>query len=420
MIVLALLFGLFTFLSLNWHSHSPAFTYHSEIWADRAGYHMYLPAAINHHFDPSKFPEGIDKRTGNGFQLDSVPGRISTKYTCGIALLRLPFYLIGDLFRPDAEAPLTGFSAIDHVMVDVASAFYGALGLVLLWGLLLRRSSPTAATLAVFGVLAGTNLLYYVIADPGMSHSYSFFLFALFMFLIERGIAKGWTKRMAVCVGTTAGLIVLIRPTNVVLLPVGMYLISGSWDTMVAQCKAFLRPSFVISALVPSTSILLLQFLYWQYLYGVPVVWSYGSEGFTNWKNPQLLRFWFAPYNGLFAYAPFLLITLLASLLPANGRPSERTSAWIVLVVVSYLSASWFSTFGCGFGARTFVEYTTVLAFPMATMFRKESRIRWPLIAALGLCTAYTLKLMYSYDSCWFGETWDWSLFRRLLFGPFK
>jgi len=416
-----LLFGLFTFLSLNWHSHAPKFNYHSEIWADRAGYHVYLPATINYGFDASNFPKGLDKKTGYGFSVDSIPARIFTKYTCGVALLRLPFYLIGDLFRSEPSIEPAGFTELDHAMVDVAASFYGAAGITLLWILLRRRYGRRPATLASFGMLAGTNLLYYIVADPGMSHVYSFFLFALFLFLLARVSAHGWTVGCAMMLGATAGLTILVRPTNLVFLPIGAFLMLGTWQSAKTRARAFTQPAFLLPALVSGAAILVPQMLYWYYLYGVPVAWSYGSEGFTQWASPHFIPFWFAPYNGLFTYAPLLLVVLLISLPAMFKKKVEALTAWTAFIVVSYMSAAWFSwTFGCGFGARNIVEYTTILAFPIAVTVQSAGRSRWVIIGAIILCSAYTLKLMYSYDSCWFGTTWDWPMFSRILLGPFK
>src|SRR5680860_135802 len=84
--------GILLFLTFNRHSKSKDLDYHSEIWADKAGYYVYLPAAIKYKFNPVNFPDSIDVKTGNGFMLDYEHKKIRTKYTCGVALMQLPFF----------------------------------------------------------------------------------------------------------------------------------------------------------------------------------------------------------------------------------------------------------------------------------------------------------------------------------------
>ena len=41
------------FLTFNKHSKSGYYNYHSEIWADKAGYYVYLPAVFKFNFNPN-------------------------------------------------------------------------------------------------------------------------------------------------------------------------------------------------------------------------------------------------------------------------------------------------------------------------------------------------------------------------------
>jgi hypothetical protein len=88
---LTFILGFFIFLSLNRHSKSGIQNYHSEIWADKAGYYIYLPAFFIYNFQVDGLPAEIDKKTGNGFIVRD--GKIITKYTYGVALLQAPFFI---------------------------------------------------------------------------------------------------------------------------------------------------------------------------------------------------------------------------------------------------------------------------------------------------------------------------------------
>ncbi|MFZ1618521.1 MAG: hypothetical protein WAT41_14330 [Flavobacteriales bacterium] len=416
-----LIFGACVFLSLNWHSHSPKFTYHSEIWADRAGYHVYLPAVFDYNFDPKAFPDGIDRRTGSGFYLDSIPGRVVTKYPCGEAMLRVPFYLIGKALRSPEDPLGAGFTMVDHAMVDVAASFYGVLGLLLLFWTLTKRIKNSAALASLFAILTGTNLLFYLIGDPGMSHVYSFFLFSAFIFAIQ-DVDKPRPKAMHnILLGMLAGLIVVTRPTNIFFIPLAFVVTALSWADLVARIKSFVLPRHLLPFIAGATIMCIPQMLYWQYAFGTPIKWSYGQEGFVNALDPQVIKFWFAPHNGLFPYSPIIALVLVGGSRYSRSMKLPVLGAWLTFLLVSYIGASWFAwAFGCGYGSRNFVEYGAIFAFPLGYLL--DQRTKWhKVISILVLaCCIISLKLTFSSAICWFGTDWDWSMYLHFIFGPFE
>ena len=414
-----LLFGLSIFLSLNWHSHFGKFNYHSEIWADRAGYHVYLPATFDYHFDVTAFPKGIDERTGNGFLLDSIPGKVITKYPSGEALLRIPFYLIGKLIRSSDDPNGPGFTMVDHAMVDIAASFYGVFGLLLLFLILRERTTDGIALATVLAILTGTNLLFYMIGNPGMSHAYSFFLFAAFIFAYERFIRTGWSIRRSLLLGLLAGLIVVTRPTNILFIPIAFAVSASTWADVVERYKQLLRANFLLPFLLAAFIMCVPQMAYWQYAFGTPVKWSYGHEGFSNLLAPNIIPFWFAPANGLFPYSPLLLVVLLFGSFHRKVTRMSIAATWLAFLLISYLSASWFAWgFGCGFGSRNFVEYGALFTFPLATLLHAPTMSRKMISLVVLACCIYTLKLTFSCAVCWFGADWDWSMFFNFLSGP--
>lgn len=414
-----LIFGLCIFLSLNWHSHFDKFNYHSEIWADRAGYHVYLPAAFDYDFDPAAFPKGIDVRTGNGFYLDSIPGKVVTKYPSGEALLRIPFYLLGKLLRPADDPNGAGFTLVDHAMVDIAASFYGVLGLLLLFLVLKQRVRDPVALTSVFAILTGTNLLFYMIGDPGMSHVYSFFLFAAFIFVHEKLIRNGVSTGWSLLLGLLAGLIIVTRPTNIVFIPIAIAISASSWADVATRTKTLLNTRFVLPFLLGAILMCIPQMAYWQYAFGTPVKWSYGGEGFINFLSPQFIPFWFAPANGLFPYSPLILVILLLGPFRRKTMGMSIGSVWLAFLIVSYLCASWFAWgFGCGFGSRNFVEYGVLFAFPLSSLLNVPFKDRKVTTLIVLACCIWTLKLTFTCAVCWFGTDWDWHMFLNFLTGP--
>ena len=120
-IVSLFFFGITLFLTFNKHSKSGYFNYHSEIWSDKAGYYVYLPAALNYNFNANNFPDSIDIKTGHGFRLDKANGKVVTKYTYGVALMQLPFFCMAKLLAEPLNMKNNGFSPIYHWSINIAS-----------------------------------------------------------------------------------------------------------------------------------------------------------------------------------------------------------------------------------------------------------------------------------------------------------
>lgn len=420
-IVCILLFtGVLIFLAFNMHSKSGYFNYHSEIWADKAGYYVYLPATINYNFDASLFPDSIDIKTGNGFQLDTLQNKIHTKYFCGVAILESPFYLIANTVASSLGQEANGFSPIYHWSINIAAVFYLVLGFYFLVKFLQRKYSNKVIFPALLAIFLGTNLYYYAIDDTGMSHVYSFFLFSLFLFSIQRTeYLKSTGFIRLFFLGILVGLIVLVRPSNILFLSSYLFLDLMHPKEILERLKRLMHPNIFLPILIGSVLIFIPQLVYWNYLTGSPFYYAYTDEGF-NWTNPQLIKLWFAPRNGLFLYTPFFIILLFSTiyyLLKGNKN------GWFIIflfLIISYVFSCWSTwSFGCSFGSRNFVEYLSIFSIPLTFLFQKLITKKWYYslflsIIIIALIIA-NLKMIYSFDECFYGDhSWDWEFYLKL------
>jgi hypothetical protein len=121
------------FLSLNMNSKYKVFTYKSTMWADAAGYFMYLPVSLIYQWDYDALPPGIDTLTGSGFYMLQDKKVVFTKYTSGIAVLQLPFFVAAHLYAKMSGAEASGFSQTYVNGMLFSGVFYLLLGLYLLY-----------------------------------------------------------------------------------------------------------------------------------------------------------------------------------------------------------------------------------------------------------------------------------------------
>ena len=181
------LFSLAVNLSFSYHSGKGYFNWKSEIWSDRAGYYIYLPATFYYHWDLKKVPAKMDEKTGYGFRYDTVNHKILTENTYGISLLLSPFFIGVHFITKVFHIPQDwAFAPIYHHMADVAAVFYLVFGLILLRRFLLGYVSEPASYITVFLLFAGTGLFYYSIAASLMPPVFTFFLSAVFLFFLKK------------------------------------------------------------------------------------------------------------------------------------------------------------------------------------------------------------------------------------------
>ncbi|WP_139924353.1 hypothetical protein [Hymenobacter sp. DG01] len=419
-----LLYGLLIFLALNRHSKARPFTYHSEIWADKAGYYVYLPAAFVYDFDARAFPDSLDTATGNGFRLQRTTGKVETKYSYGVALLEAPFWAVAHAFTADKS----GFSKAEHKAIDVAAATYFVLGLWLLTATLRRYFSGLITGLSVTLLVVGTNLWYYGIRETGMSHVFSFCAFALLLYLLTRRTGPAWYERGAawghvVAIAATVALISVLRPLNMVFaLPLLLWPVREgvAWP---AQVRGLLQGRVLGLLLLAGVVLWLPQLAYYHYLRGSWLMYSYGQEGFPNALSPKLAALWLAPRNGSFLYNPVLLLVLPGCLLLARTSGRRAGLALGLWAGASYFYAAWWDYgLGCSYAGRGFVELYPVLAWPLAAavayLWQRPQWLRWSAGALLVLALAYNMRVSVRYDGCFYGtHEWDWPAYRQLLLG---
>lgn len=426
-LLLILLTGMLLFLTFNRHSRSGMYNYHSEIWGDKAGYYVYLPATFIYSFDASRFPPGIDTATGNGFRLDLLDNRVVTKYTCGVAVMLSPLFLATHAIAGALDAPRDGFSMPYHKMIDVAGVIYLMAGIILWYRVLRKYFSQQVSILTITALFLGSNLYYYAVDETGMSHVYSFFLFSLYLFAIQRIFSGPDPKlKWIILTGVSAAMIVLVRPVNAVFLPVILFLDATSREEISRRISSLIKWQHLLILLFIGLLVLLPQLLYWHHTYNQFLMYTYQGEGFTNLASPALTRYLFSTNNGLILYNPILLFSICGMILMLIRRNENGRMAAVLFLVVIYLFSSWWNWYyGCGFGNRSFTEYTSIMAIPfgyqMNTILQHRWKtLKWLWIIILCILVIMNLKMIYSWDGCWYGSTWDWDRFFKLLIAPPK
>jgi len=395
------------------YNDAPIGHWQSEIHNDKAGYYVYLPATFIHGFHYSDDLEEVRAKL-SGFKF--IDGKLYTKYPMGVAVLVLPFFLVAHLAALSGAGPADGFSAVYYEMTYFASVFYFMLGVLFLFKFLRKRFTMQTTLITLALVVLATNAYYYGLRDPLFSHIYSFFLFSLLLWLAEILWEKPTTKKFLLA-AVVSGMIFLVRPLNIIFLPVLLFLGLSSFGDFKNRLRFIFRPVNFAGFILLFFLVILPQLLYWRFLSGSLFFYSYGDEGFIYWNSPKVKEVLFSPNNGLLLYSPAYLLMFAGMVVMIFRREADRWVVPAIILLLGYMVSSWHSFhFGCGFGQRSFVDFLPLMAIPAASLVRWLSGIARPVfLTFLIVITAYlvyvSLSISTIYPKCYVKGFWDWEAY---------
>lgn len=314
----------------------------------------------------------------------------------GTAICEAPFFFIAHSYALITEPEKAdGYTPPYWLAIVFGGVCWVAAGLWFLRKLLLRYFSDHVTTITLLLIGFATNLYFYVVMSAGMSHTYSFALFCILAYLCDEWVRSG-RKYMAALIGIVSGIIVLVRPTNALVLL--MPLCWGLKDMNIKQLLGFYKrqSAGIVAAVLLFGLLLLVQLSYWKYVTGNWLVYSYGGEHF-NFSDPQLFNGLFSYAKGWFVYTPVALVAV-AGLWPLYRR--NRALALLLLLHLSlsvYLVFSWAQwSYGGSFGCRPLIEVFGLLALPLAalidaTLKKRKLMLTIPLFIFLSFVTVLNM-----------------------------
>lgn len=425
------------------------------LWSDGEGYYMYLPATFI--YGDWKAWDGKDGLHQIACCKVDESGNVVTRYTYGVALMQTPFFLAGDFwaeFKNETKMPppadwgkptdaqwsteinlrkysearghQTGFSDPYALAILVGAAFYMALGLWFLKRALRRIFRQEVAVATTGLIFLATNLFYYTAGEGSMSHVYSFCLFAAVLYHLPEWLReKTWGRSLLL--GLCFGLILLIRPTNLMLalmFPLwGVASLTGLKSRLGDLVRSWKKVAIMVFA---AALVVVPQGFYWHNAFGSWIVWSYGDEGFSNWMRPEMLKVLFSYQNGLFLYTPIMLLAMLGLVWAWKKRNMNAPLILLLFVLATYTFGSWWAWwFGGAFGHRCYVEFYALLAIPLAVVVQRFFDAPKLAIKFAGLALALVLvyanvKMAMMYSPPWDGPNWTWDSYVEVWRGVAK
>lgn len=372
---------------------------HIPVDADGQGYYAYLPAYLLDH-DPSFktvltrdiLPQyaALGHQPAEAFGFSAQPtGAWLDKYGVGVAILVLPFFLIGHAIAVVSGAAADGYSRPEVFIVGLAALGYTVLGLFALRALLRRWFSDRVVAATLVAVALGTGVIVYLSWEPLVSHDFTFFAVAAMLLCAQRWFEMPSSWLRAALLGLAMGAVVAIRLPNAVLLVAVPLLGVGGWGALKARLM-LLRTNSVRLAVAASCGLLMLvpQVVTWYYATGHLITRPYPGESF-DFMHPHLVEslFWLQPH-GMIPFYPVLGLALVGLGVAWVRRRDLALPVTVAFLLFWYLVSAWYDwSYLDAFGDRAFIDIAPLLALPLATVFA-SLHIRRTQIALGGLGAA--------------------------------
>src|SRR5690606_24273890 len=278
------------------------------------------------------------------------------KTTMGVSYFYIPFFVVAHHVAINSVYKANGFSIPYKMAIILGTFFFFIWALIFLRKYLLFFFSEIVVfwTLLIVGI--GTNIVTYVTQQSGLSHVYSFFLVSVFIYYTHVWYDEKRLKHLLL-IGFLSGWIVLVRPTNALVIFVFIFYGVNSFSALGKRLKMFaLRYKEVLLAVIVSFAVVLPQLLYWKYNTGDWIHYSYPDEGFF-FGDPKIIDGLFSYRKGWLLYTPLMALSFLGFLINNKKTNAYKPTLFMLLIVFLYVTFSWWSWwYGGSFGMRTMID----------------------------------------------------------------
>lgn len=347
--------------------------------SDGKGYYAYLPAIFIYHDLSFNFffenqNQDIKRYFHERFIIKQGDKTIIKTY-CGESVLLLPFFAAGCLVQYAYAGEVNGYESIMQFFICIGALFYLALGLFYLRKFLKYyhiEDRIIRLTLVIF--VFGTNLLYYTVFHPTMTHVYSFALISMFLYLSKHFIETE-NKKTIWLVAFVIGLIALVRPVNILVISITPFLKKENGLSFYFSHIKNNITTWVVALLIAAATAsiqLYLNFLQCRKVFA----WSYGDEGFY-FLHPHVSDVLFSFQKGLFIYTPVLIIACIGLFFVLKKQRSLFLGLALTLVPATYIISAWWKwSYGPGFGLRAFIDWYALFVIPFAFLLNNIDRMQ--------------------------------------------
>ncbi len=331
-------------------------------------YYFYLPATFI--YDDLELNQS-DYQFWDGYSLfwphKTPEGKHINKTSMGLSMLYAPFFFTAHGLAKVCGYEPNGCSEPYKILLLLSTIFYLFIGLIYMRKILRHYAFSElviAITLALIGL--GTNLLCYSSQSAPMPHAYNFCLFALFFYFTVKWHESPLFKH-TIILGLLAGLISLIRPSNIILLLFFALYGVTNFESLKQRFRLFLNKTPLLLLLAALAVLVWVpQFLYWHKITGHYIYYSYTNERFF-FNDPKIIDGLFSFRKGWLIYTPVMAFALIGIFFMKEEMKKMRPALIVFMIINIYIIFSWWCWwYGGTFGQRSLIESYALLSVPLA------------------------------------------------------
>ncbi len=364
---------------------------------DVSGYYMYLPAifvyndlkqlefgdSILHQYKPSHVFDQAFVHEGSGNKV--------MKYPSGQALVMLPFFGIAHIWASlDNTYRADGFSYPYQVCIGVGMLLVAFIGLIFFRRVLRQFYDDKIVAIALLALVFGTNYLNFAAIDQAMTHSGLFTIYSILIYCSIKFYQKPNIK-IAIIIGILCGWATLIRPTEILSLIIPIFWgisslkqIKERFSFLYIHKYKLLTAGFCFVAMVS------IQVIYWKYVSGDWIVYSYQNQGFSFLK-PHYYPYTWSYHSGWLRYTPMMILAFIG-LIPFIRNKKNTFPITAFFLINYYIVMSWDVW---DYGGRAMMQSYPILFFPFCALIAWFWEKRYLRIICIGIL------LFCSYLNIW-------------------
>jgi hypothetical protein len=326
-------------------------------------------------------------------------GNTVNKYFAGTAVAQAPFFFMAHLVSFFTGNPMDGYSYWYLFFISIASLFYLLFSCLIINKILIHYIiSPINRAIVLITIVFGTNLFYYAVYEPSMSHIYSLAFISLFILMIIYYFQTFKTSYLLIS-ALLLGIIALIRPANLLVILTIPIFAGDIGNLKLGVLRTIRNAKSIIFSTLLFLLPLVIQLTIYKIQTGSFLVYSYGDERF-HFDQPHMFKMLFSYRKGLFVYSPVLLLSA-AGLYFVYKKTKLIAAFWLTFfLLLTYFLSCWHQWFyGGSFGSRVYIEYFVLFAIPIGILLEnvKRKAFRSIMISILGVLIVYSIIQTYQY-----------------------
>ena len=207
--------------------------------------------------------------------------------------------------------------------------------------------------------------------------------------------------------GLVLGIIFLIRPVNMIILP-GLLALAGDKQNLIQKFRLLKKRLFpLLISFLCFAAFVGLQVAIFMIQTGRPWIDTYGNE-FFDFTKPEMINILFSYRKGLFLYTPMYLIALAGLIFMYKKQKWFTIITVFFLFFFTYIVSSWWSWwYGGSFSSRVYVDILIFFMLPLAFLLEAVRKKFHRIILMIGLFLVIALCQIQTYQYRYYIIHWE-------------